>query len=87
MNEILISKIKNFENISLRKKILLALYQADRELSYDELVDVLAIKTRKRLTDATTVLRKNSMISQNLGVKITPLGYKTIESIIQKKSK
>jgi len=64
----------------LRKEILLTLYEADRQLSYDELVSILEIKVRKRLTDSMTILRKKMLISQTKeGVKLTPLGMKLFE--------
>lgn len=64
----------------LRKEILLTLYEADRQLSYDDLVNMLEIKVRKRLTDSMTILRKKMWISQTeSGVKLTPLGIKFIE--------
>lgn len=64
----------------LRKDILLTLYEANRQLSYDELVNILEIKVRKRLTDSMTILRKKMLISQtDDGVKLTPLGMKLFE--------
>jgi len=76
MSKILASKLTP----GLRKEILLTLYEADRQLSYDELVTMLEIKVRKRLTDSMTILRKKTWISQtDMGVKLTPLGIKLLE--------
>lgn len=73
----------DFQNTSLRKKILLALHDTDKEISYDELVNILEIKIRKKLTDSMTVLRKNLLVQQGKnGVKITQLGIKYIKNII-----
>ena len=57
----LISKNK----LDLRKQILLELHQTNKELSYDELVNKLEIKIRKRLTDSMTILRKRMFIDQD----------------------
>lgn len=73
----------NSPNTSLRKKILLALRHTDKELSYDELASILEIKTRKKITDSMTVLRKNLLVQQNeKGVRITQLGIMHIKNII-----
>jgi hypothetical protein len=79
MSEILEPKVKS----GLRKEILLALHDADTELSYDEISLKLEIKVRKRLTDSMTILRKKMWVSQNeQGVKLTPLGVKLIKNFL-----
>lgn len=71
--------------LDLRKQILLELYQADEELSYDELVHKLEIKIRKRLTDSMTILRKKMFVEQNdKGVKLSKLGTTHIENYLVK---
>ena len=71
--------------LDLRKQILLELYHADEELSYDELVHKLEIKIRKRLTDSMTILRKRMYVEQNdEGVKLTKLGTTHIENYLVK---
>jgi|TARA_B110001454_G_C12688389_1_gene421241 hypothetical protein len=77
----LISKNK----LDLRKQILLELHQTNKELSYDELVNKLEIKIRKRLTDSMTILRKRMFIDQaDKGVKISKLGSIYIKNFLEK---
>lgn len=54
----------DFQNTSLRKNFFLALHDTDKEISYDELVNILEIKIRKKLTDSMTVLRMNLLVQQ-----------------------
>ena len=71
--------------LDLRKQILLELYQADEELSYDELVHKLEIKIRKRLTDSMTILRKRMFIDQTENkVKISNTGIIFIKNFLKK---
>jgi hypothetical protein len=77
----LISKNK----LDLKKQILLELHQTNGELSYDELVNKLEIKIRKRLTDSMTILRKRMFIEQDdKGVKISKSGSIYIKNFLEK---
>jgi len=73
------------QKISFKNKLLLALYHVDKRISYDELMDIMSLKQRKKLTDTMKDLRNQLLAHQNSdGVKLSSLGLKEVEKIIEK---
>jgi len=75
------------KQISFQDKLLLTIYHIDKRVSYDELMNLIGIKKRKKITDAMKNLRNKLLIHQNdKGIRLTRLGLKTVENIIEKNS-
>ena len=73
------------KKISFKNKLLLALYHVDKRVPYEELMIIMGLKKRKKLTDTMKDLRNDILVHQNIdGIKLSSIGLREVEKIIEK---